>query len=260
MKKGEIKTEEEIRSLAEGGKILAAVLREVAERALPGVSTFELNEFAEKKIREGGAIPSFKGYKGPKGPYPAGLCTSINNVVVHGIPKKDDILKEGDIIGLDCGVIYKKLFTDAAITVPVGDVSAVALKLIETTRRALKAGIFAATAGGTIGDIGHAIQSTVEEKGFSVVRDLVGHGVGYAVHEEPAVPCYGSRGTGPLIREGMVLAIEPMVNAGGFRVVFDRQDGWTVRTADGSLSAHFEHTVAITKNGAIILTAGNDEL
>ena len=255
MKTGEIKTEEEIRLLAEGGKILARVLRDVAVRAVPGVSTFELNELAEKKIHEYGAAASFKGYRGAKGPYPAGLCTSINEVIVHGIPKKSDILKVGDIVGLDCGVIYKELFTDAAITVPVGKVNTLALKLMETACRALDAGILAAEAGNTIGDIGHAIQSTVEREGFSVVRELVGHGVGYGVHEDPAVPCFGRPGTGQRLREGMVLAIEPMVNAGDFRAAFDRKDGWTVRTADGSLSAHFEHTIAITREGAVVLTA-----
>ena len=254
MKTGLIKTEEEIRALAEGGRILADVLRETAAHVKPGISTFELNEFAEKKIREHGALPSFKGYQGIKRPFPAGLCTSVNNVVVHGIPKRNEMLKEGDIIGLDCGVIYKKLFTDAAITVPVGRAGELAQKLMETTRLALENAIHAAIPGGTIGDIGYAIQNTVEKRGFSVVRDLIGHGVGYAVHEEPAVPCFGRPGTGVMLEAGMVLAIEPMVNAGDFRVVFDDEDGWTVRTADGSLSAHFEHTVAITENGAVILT------
>ncbi len=253
MKKGAIKTREEIETIAEGGKILHEILLKTAQMVRPGISTWELNEFAESEIEKAGGRPSFKFYGSKKNPFPAGLCTSINTVVVHGIPSKEALLKEGDIIGLDIGMEYKELYTDTALTVPVGKVNETAKKLVETTSKSLNAAIKQAKPGNRIGDISFAIQSTAEAAGFSVVRDLVGHGVGYDVHEDPSVPCYGKKGTGPLLKEGMVLAFEPMLCEHDYFVDFD-PDGWTIRTKDHGLSAHFEHTIAITSYGARILT------
>ena len=252
-KKGLIKTESEITTIAQGAKILRDILRKTAELVRPGISTWELNEFEEKLINDAGGRASFKGY-GPKGhEYPAGLCTSVNDEIVHGIPSKTITLKAGDIIKLDVGMEYQGLYSDTAITVPVGKVSDMAIKIINTTKRALDEAIKAAKPGNTTGDIGYATQKAAEKEGFSVVRDLVGHGVGYEVHEDPQVPCYGKKGQGMKLQEGMILAIEPMLCEKGWKIFID-DDGWTIRTADGGLSAHFEHTVAITKNGAKILT------
>ncbi|MBL8030086.1 MAG: type I methionyl aminopeptidase [Candidatus Doudnabacteria bacterium] len=252
-KSGLIKTPQEIEIIAEGGKLIHEILHNTAKLAQPGVSTWELNEYAEKEIEKIGGRPSFKGYGPKKNPFPAGLCTSVNAQVVHGIPSKQVILKEGDIVGLDIGMEYKGLFTDTAITVGVGEVSKEAKRLMETTQKSLQAGLKQVRAGNKIGDIGHAIQTIAESAGFSVVRDLVGHGVGYDVHEDPAVPCYGKKGTGLILKTGMVLAIEPMLNAGEHFVVFEN-DGWTISTQDESLSAHFEHTIAVTENGVRVLT------
>ncbi len=249
---GLIKTDADIEAIAEGGKLLGAILRGAAALVKPGVTTAELNAYAEAEIKKAKGRPSFKGY-GPKGnPFPAGLCTSVNDVVVHGIPSGYR-LKDGDIVGLDIGMEYKKRYTDTAITVPVGTVDAKAIKLIETTERCLREAIKSVRAGARIGDISHAIQSTAERAGFSVVRDLVGHGVGYEVHEEPSVPCYGKAGSGLVLKTGMVLAIEPMLCAGDFFLNFEK-DGWTVRTKDRGLSAHFEHTIAVTDRGCRVLT------
>lgn len=247
------KTAKEIDLIHEGGKLLCDILHRTAALAKAGVSTFELNEFAEQEIKKVGGRPSFINYGDDNNPFPAGLCTSINDAVVHGIPSKTDILQEGDIVGLDIGMEYKGLFTDTAITVAIGSVSKEAQKLIDVTRTALEEAINQVKPGNTIGDIGFAIQSIVEKAGFSVVRDLVGHGVGYAVHEDPAVPCYGKPGKGIVLVENMVLAIEPMVCERKPHVVFD-PDGWTIRSSDGGLTAHFEHTIAVTKNGVRILT------
>ncbi|HEX3095552.1 MAG TPA: type I methionyl aminopeptidase, partial [Patescibacteria group bacterium] len=225
------KTPEEIKHINEGGKILRDILHRAAAMAKPGISTWEINEFAEREIKKAGGRPSFIGYGDKHNPFPAGLCVSINDVIVHGIPSKKDILEDGDIIGLDIGMVYKKLYTDTAITVPVGKVSTVAQRLIDVTKLALEKGIEQVKPGNTIGDIGHAIQTTVEAAGFSIVRDLVGHGVGYAVHEDPAVPGYGKAGKGIVLVEDMVLAIEPMVCQFKPRVFFDA-DGWTIRTHD----------------------------
>ncbi len=252
-KKGLIKTQEEIEIIAEGGKILHDILQKTAGLVKPGVSTFELNAFAEKEIVSSGGRPSFNGYGDKKNPFPAGLCTSLNDVVVHGIPSQTAILKSGDILGLDIGMEYKGLYTDHALTVAVGRVSDVGLKLIQTAKKCLDAAIAQAKAGNRIGDISFAIESTAKAAGFSVVRDLVGHGVGYEVHEDPAVPCYGKKGTGLVLKEGMVLAIEPMVCEHEYFVNVDA-DGWTIRTADGGLSSHFEHTVTVGKNGGRVLT------
>lgn len=246
----------EIELINEGGRILGGILRRTAELVKPGISTAELNDFAEREINIAGGRPSFMGYGDRKNPFPAGLCTSINDAVVHGVPSSEDILEEGDIIGLDIGMEYKGFYTDTAITVPVGKISDRAKKIIEITNTALAEAINLAKPGNRIGDLGFAMQSISEKAGFSVVRDLVGHGVGYAVHEEPNVPCYGKPGTGIELVEGMVLAIEPMVCEKKPRVVYD-QDGWTIRTSDGGLAAHFEHTIVITKKGAKILTERN---
>ncbi len=248
-----IKSPQEIAIIAEGGKILAKVLAETAQLVQPGISTFELNEFAEKAIRAADGTPSFIGYGSKKNPFPSGLCTSVNDVVVHGIPSKDQVLAEGDIIGLDIGMQYKGLFTDTAVTVAVGSVSSRLVRLLETTKRSLEAGIDVAREGNRIGDISAAIEAVAKAGGYGIVRDLVGHGVGYAVHEDPMVPNFGRKGTGPVLKAGMVLAIEPMFTLGRPDVYFDN-DGWTIRTEDGSMAAHFEHSIVITKTGAEILT------
>jgi methionyl aminopeptidase len=253
MKQGLIKTQREIDVIAEGGKILRDILNKTANLVKPGVSTWDLNDFSEKLIVGVGGKPSFKNYGSPKNQFPSGLCTSVNSEVVHGIPSKKVILKSGDIIGLDIGMEYKDLYTDTAITVPVGEISPIAKKLIITTQKALNQAIKQAKPGNKIGDISFSIQSTAETEGFSVVRDLVGHGVGYDVHEDPAIPCFGKKETGPILKQGMVLAIEPMLCEKDYFLDFDK-DGWTIRTKDGGLSAHFEHTIAITDYGARILT------
>lgn len=253
MKKGQIKTKSEIETIAKGGALLREILHNTAKLVRPGVSTLELSDFADAAIRKIGGRPSFIGYGERDNPFPAALCTSVNDVVVHGIPSKRVVLVEGDIVGLDIGMEYEGLYTDTAITVPVGAVDPVAQKLIDVTKKSLELGIAAAKEGGRMGDIGAAVQRYAEDNGFSVVRDLVGHGVGYGVHEDPQVPNYGKTGTGARLMEGMVLALEPMLCTGGHHVYFD-DDGWTIRTEDGGLSGHFEHTIVITKNGARILT------
>jgi len=253
MKKGLIKTPEEINLIAEGGKILHEILKKTGALACSGVSTWDLNQFAENEIEKYGGTPSFKNFGDPKNPFPAGLCTSINSVVVHGIPSGDIVLKNGDIIGLDIGMVYKNFYTDTAITVMIGQVSDAAKKLTAATKKALDNAIFMAKAGNRMGDISFAIQKTAEDAGFSVVRDLVGHGVGYAVHEDPPVPCFGKAHTGMMLQEGMVLAIEPMLCEKDYFLVFE-PDGWTISTKDGGLSAHFEHTIAVGRNGVRILT------
>lgn len=243
-----LKTAEEIAVLREAGRIVARCLEVLAEAIRPGITTGELDAIAEAFIRKAGGIPTFKGYFG----YPASICASPNDVVVHGIPGPR-VLKEGDIISIDVGVTYKGFVGDAAYTWPVGRVSEAARKLMRVTEEALHAGIAQAWPGKRLGDISHAVQAHVEAHGFSVVRDYVGHGVGRRMHEEPQVPNFGPPGKGPVLAAGMVLAIEPMVNAGRHEVFTDR-DNWTVRTRDGKLSAHFEHSVAITENGPEILT------
>lgn len=252
-KKGLIKTEAEINTIAEGGKILHDILHKTAAQVKPGISTWELNEFVEKMIQDADGRPSFKNYGPKKNPFPAGLCTSVNDVVVHGIPSLAEVLKSGDIVGLDVGMEYKGFFTDTAITVAVGQISDVAKDLMDTTKKCMEIALKQAKPGNRIGDISFAIQSTAEAKGFSAVRDLVGHGVGYEVHEDPTIPCFGKKGQGIVLQKGMVLAIEPMLCEHEYFIVFDK-DGWTIRTKDGGLSAHFEHTIAIADYGARILT------
>jgi len=250
-----IKTSEEIKILKEGGKRLASVLYKVAEKVRPGISTIELDELAEKLIKNIGGESSFKNYKTreDKIPYPTSLCVSINNEIVHGIPSKNRILQEGDIVSLDLGMKYKNLYTDMAITVPISNVDDQAKKIIETAKKALDVSIKSIKSGSHIGDIGFSIQSCAENNGFNVVRRLVGHGVGYNVHEPPDIPNFGEKGTGLKLKEGMILALEPMIVLGGPDIVLDK-DNWTWKTKDGSLAAHFEHTIAVTKKGAEILT------
>ncbi len=252
--KASVKTEQDIALIAEGGTIINKILRDTAKRAVPGISTWELNEFAEAQIVAAGGRPAFKGVgDDPDNLFPAGLCTSVNDVVVHGIPSKREILHDGDIVGLDIGMEYKGRYTDTATTVAVGKVSKEVQELLDVTQHALALGIQQAVEGNTTGDIGNAIQQYVERHGFSIVRDLVGHGVGYTVHEDPQVPNYGHPGTGTKLEAGVVIAIEPMVNAGRYAVAF-ADDGWSILTEDGSLSAHFEHTVAVGKRAPKILT------
>ncbi len=253
-----IKSKQEIAILREGGRRLAVILRAVADAVAPGVSAGSLNELAEKLVAEGGDIPAFLNYapKGARRPFPATLCVSINDEVVHGIPnEKEKIVKEGDIVSLDLGLNHGGLFTDSALTVGVGKIDGKAEKLLEVTKKALMAGIKAVKDGATTGDVGHAVESCAKSSGtnFSIVRILAGHGVGYAVHEEPFVPNFGRRGEGTPLKAGMVIAIEPMFNEGGGEVILDK-DGYTYRTRDGSRSAHFEHTVVVTAQGAEILT------
>lgn len=245
-----LKTPGEIEAIARAGRIVADALAHVAERALPGVSTAELDREAEDFIRShDGAAPAFKGLYD----FPGTLCTSLNEEVVHGIPSPRRELAEGDVLSVDVGVKLDGMFADAAVTVAVGPPAPQTERLLEATRHGLAAGIEAARVGATIGDVGAAIQRVVEAEGFSIVRELVGHGVGHLPHEDPQVPNYGRPGSGPRLREGLVIAIEPMVNLGS-REVRTLDDGWTVVTADGKLSAHFEHTVAVTDEGPRILT------
>jgi methionyl aminopeptidase len=242
-----LKTRGELGLMDEANRIVHLVLDGIAERARPGTTTRELDLFAEETIRRAGGVPAFLHYKG----YPATLCTSRNDVIVHGIP--DDVpLAEGDILGVDCGVLFKGYYGDAARTFAVGRVSPDAERLIAVTRRALEIAVEAIGPNRRLSDIGHAVQRFVEEQGFSVVREFVGHGIGVSLHEEPQVPNYGDPGRGPRLKPGLVLAIEPMVNVGGAEVEVDA-DGWTARTRDGSLSAHFEYSVAVTDDGARIL-------
>lgn len=247
------KSERDIALMRESGRIVAEVLAVVGGHVRPGVTTLELDALAEEYIRSQGGIPAFKGY-GPdrRNPFPATLCMSIDDVVVHGIPDGRR-LEEGEIVSVDVGVKKGGWYGDAARTFPVGRISEEKARLLKVTEEALLAGIAQARAGNRLHDVSAAVQKLVEAAGYSVVRDLVGHGIGKQLHEEPAVPNFGVGGTGVVLREGMTLAIEPMVNMGTFVVRLD-EDGWTVRTADGRPSAHFEHTVAITQGEAEILT------
>jgi len=247
------KSPEEIEKMRRSGHLVRQVLDHVKVLAGPGVTTMQLEKAAEKAIADGGAKPAFKGYHGGLY-YPCVLCTSINEEIVHGIPSEKRVLKQGDIVSIDCGVLLDGYYGDAAITVPVGDtLSAELRKLLEVTEASLYKGIEQARIGNTIGHVGSAIQKHVEANGFSVVREFVGHGIGTKLHEAPQIPNFGRKGQGAELTEGMVLAIEPMVNSGRpeTRLLSDR---WTAVTADGSYSAHFEHCVAVTKQGPMILT------
>lgn len=243
---------EEIEKIRRAGRIVAEVLRDLKEMAQPGITTRELDRYAEAKIRAAGAVPTFKGYRG----FPASICTSINDEVVHGIPSQRK-LQSGDILGIDCGATLDGYVGDAAVTIPIGDVSEELQRLIRVAEEALHRAIAQARVGNRLYDISYAVQSYAEAHGYSVVRDFCGHGVGRQMHEDPQVPNFGRPGTGPKLRAGMVLAIEPMLTMGTHEVEI-AGDGWTVFTRDRRPSAHFEHTVAITENGPVILTTLND--
>lgn len=243
------KSPAEIEKMRRAGHIVRQVLDEMRSQVKPGITTMDLERAAEKLIRDLGAKPAFKGYYD----YPCVLCTSVNDEIVHGIPSANRTLKEGDLVSIDCGVVLEGYYGDSAVTVPVGQVAQDARKLLDVTEQSLYKGIDAAVVGATVGDVGAAVQQHVEAAGFSVVREFVGHGIGTRLHEDPQVPNYGTKGHGPRLREGMVIAIEPMVNAGksGARLL---EDKWTAVTEDGSFSAHFEHCVAVTADGPMILT------
>ncbi len=243
-----IRTESEIQKLQESNRINYETLLELGKFIKPGINTKKLDEIAEEMIRSNGGKPAFKGYNG----FPASICASINNEVVHGIPSTKRVLEDGDIIGIDIGVKKDGFFGDAAITFAVGNIADETKKLLKITKESLYIGIEKAVPNGRLSDIGNAIQNHVEKEGYSVVRVLVGHGIGENLHEEPEVPNFGTAGKGPILKSGMVLAIEPMVNIGGYKVLTE-SDGWTVRTVDNSLSAHFEHSIVITENGPFIM-------
>ena len=244
-----IKTPEEIRIMAEGGKILAGVMRKLENKVKPGITTKELDELAEELIFKSGGKCSFKGYQG----FPCCLCTSVNEEIVHAVPSKR-ILKEGDILSLDLGLEHKGFHADMARTLPVGRAGKEVSELIKVTKEALKIGIGEVRPGNTFGDIGNAIQKYVESKGFGVIRELCGHGIGKEIHEDPQILNYGRKGTGPELVEGMVLCLEPMVALGDWAIARTNEDSFGFKTKDGSLSCHFEDTIAVTKNGAKVLT------
>lgn len=244
-----VKTGEEIELLRESNRLVGMTLGEMAKHIRPGISTLELDRIAEEFIRSHDAEPGFLGYGG----FPNTLCISVNDVVVHGIPSEKCILQEGDIVSIDCGVVKNGFYGDSAYTFEVGEVDEEIRKLLRVTKESLYEGIGKAVAGMRIGDIGHAVQSHCEAEGYSVVREMVGHGVGHDLHEEPQVPNYGRRGQGVKLAEGMVIAIEPMINLGK-RHIYQEADGWTIRTRDKKPAAHFEHTVAVGKHKADILS------
>lgn len=244
-----IKTAQEIEKMRASGVILRQVHKAVGEAVKPGATTMDLERVAEAKIKELGAKAAFKGYND----YPACLCTSVNNEVIHGIPSAKRVLQEGDIVSVDCGVILNGYYSDAAETYAVGRLSPETRKLLDVTKASLERAIGEVKVGGTVGDIGATVQEMCEAEGYGVVRDFVGHGIGKSMHEDPQVPNFGEAGKGPRLKAGMVLAIEPMINAGKPEVKV-LPDGWTAITVDGSYSAHFEHTVAITKDGPLVLT------
>ena len=243
-----LKSEREIEIIKKNGKIVAETLKLLGEKIKPGVKTMELDRMAEEFIKKNQAVPAFKGYKG----YPANICVSIDDEVVHGIPS-ERVIQAGEIVSVDIGVYKDGYYADGAYTFKISEVSKEADKLCEVTLECLNKGIEKAREGQRLLDISWAIQSQAESKGFSVVRDLVGHGIGQKMHEEPQIPNFGKPGEGPVLKKGMVFAVEPMINAGGWEVKL-KKDGWTILTQDGSLSAHFEHTIAITENDALILT------
>lgn len=243
-----VKTEEEIELLRENNLLVSATLAEVGKHIAPGVTTLRLDAIAEEFIRSHGAVPGFLGYGG----FPNTLCISVNEQVVHGIPS-NYVLREGDVVSVDCGTVMKGFYGDSAYTFAVGEVAPEVGQLLNVTKEALYKGVAQAKAGNRVGDISAAVQQHAESHGYGVVRELVGHGLGRAMHEDPEVPNYGTRGRGPLLKEGMVICIEPMINLGTKQVVFEK-DGWTVRTRDRKPSAHFEFAVAVRKGGADVLT------
>ena len=243
------KSKSELETMREGGRITAACLKMLAENAREGVTTRDLDRLAEEFIRDHGGKPEFKGYQG----FPASICASPNSMIVHGIPD-DYTLKTGDIISLDVGVRYEGFVTDSATTVAVGEVGSETTGLLDITKECLAAATQEMRYGNRLGDVGHAIQSVAESKGYGVVRDLVSHGVGRDMHEDPQIPNYGERGTGLRLLPGMTFAIEPMITLGSYDISISELDGWSIFTADGSLAAHFEHTIAVTENGPLVIT------
>ena len=243
-----LKSDKEIEAIRKSSRIVAKVLADLRNMVEPGMTTKDLDIFAEKKAREMGAIPAFKGYRG----YPASLCTSVNEEIIHGIPSSRK-LREGDILGLDFGVVYDGYYGDAAVTYPVGEISPEAKRLIEAAEKAFFQGFAKMKEGNRISDISHAIQNSAEAQGFSVIRAFVGHGIGISLHEEPQIPNFGPPGRGPKIKKGLVVAIEPMIAAGDWSIEI-KDDNWTAVTKDKSLSSHFEHTIALTQGGAEILS------
>ncbi len=235
--------------MRESGRLLAMVLSTLKEAIQPGMSTKDLAEIAKRELRSTGGLPTFLGYHG----FPDVLCVSVNDEVVHGIPNHDHYIKDGDLVSLDFGVTYRGMITDAAISVVVGEISSAAKNLVNTTERSLMAGISAVHAGVQIGDIAAAVQAVLDRAKYGIVRDLVGHGVGHELHEDPNIPNYGKSGTGPVLETGMTVAIEPMATLGDYAIRTDL-DQWTIRTVDGSLAAHFEHTILVTESGTEILT------
>lgn len=249
-----LKTEDEIELLRQSNLLVGRTLAEVAKLIRPGVTTVELDRVAEEFIRDNGAVPAFKGFPNPNGgSFPCTLCTSVNDQVVHGIPS-ERILQEGDIVSVDCGVLMNGFCGDSAYTFRVGEVSPEVEELLKKTKESLYLGIQQAVHAKRVGDIGYVIQESCESSGYGVVREFVGHGIGHEMHEDPQVPNYGRRGTGPLLKSGMCLAIEPMITMGG-RQVYLENDGWSVRTRDGKCAAHFEHTVAVRQGKADILSS-----
>ncbi len=243
-----VKSKREIEIMRQAGQIVAQCLEMLKTEVRPGITTADLDQMAEKMIRQRGAVPAFKGYRG----FPASICTSVNDQVVHGVPGSR-VLEDGDILSIDLGVVWQGFYGDAGLTVPVGEVDETARSLLATTREALAAGLAMAVVGNRLGDISHAVQTYAEARGFSVVRDYCGHGIGRAMHESPEIPNYGPPDRGPELKPGMTLAIEPMINEGGYEV-YTGPDDWTVLTEDGLRSAYFEHTVAVTEEGPDILS------
>ncbi len=245
-----LRSRKQIELMRDANKLVAETFEVLREKVQPGMTTRELDRLAEEHIRKHGALPAYKGYRG----FPATICVAPNNVICHGFPD-DKPLKEGDILGLDIGVQLRGWYGDSCVTLPIGQIAPEAQRLLDVTREAMWRGIQAARPGNRLGDIGAAIQTFVEANGFSVVREYTGHGVGQRLHDEPTILHYGKPGTGLRIQPGMTFTIEPMVNAGGYATVLDKRDNWTVRTADGSLSAQFEHTIAIGDDGPEVLSA-----
>ena len=243
-----LKSERELETMERANRLVHRVLRATEEAAAPGVSTRDLDQLAEEMIRSEGGTPAFKGYRG----FPATLCTSVNDVIVHGIPSSEVRLREADVVSIDCGVLLDGYFGDAAITFGIGEVSPEAQRLMDTTRKCLDDAVDAVAPDARLGDVGAAVQGRAERAGFGVVREFVGHGIGRSLHEEPQVPNYGEAGHGQRLRPGLVIAIEPMITRGGWRVRID-DDGWTARTEDGKLAAHFEYSVAVTADGRRVL-------
>lgn len=250
-----LKTEDEIELMRHANQLVARTLAELGRHIQPGVTTLQLDRIAEEYIRDNGAVPTFKGFPNPYGgPFPGSICTSVNEVVVHGVPNVETVLKDGDIISIDCGVLLEGFNGDSCYTFCVGEVSPEVRQLLKTTKESLYLGIKAATAGHHVGDISYAVQSHCESHGYGVVRELTGHGIGTQMHEDPQVPNYGRRGNGVRLKAGMCIAIEPMITMGDRQIYLDA-DRWTIRTRDGKCAAHFEHTIAIRKGEAEILSS-----